>query len=96
MAMTISKINQAASSGEWGGWSVREAGTGWVVEIESRITGTISGSRILVPYRLSDVARGEPLDAARNEYGTTHAQAVVHQARTDERCRVLRRGHEVW
>ncbi len=38
------------NNGEWSGWSVHSARTGWVLEQWSRFQGDLSGRKILIPY----------------------------------------------
>ena len=54
--------------GEWGGFTVRRARTGWVVEQWSAVQGSETGGRYLVAYGLAErkchVKRGDDLAAS--------------------------------
>lgn len=78
--------------GEWGGYEIHAGRIGWIVEIYSRITGTLSGERVRVGYDL--VPASVDLDAAINETGTTNAQLVVEYALHGQ-GQTLRRGRRV-
>ena len=83
--------------GEWGGYTVREALKGWIVEWDSREQGAITGARVLVPYGPT-CPRGMRLDSDANPY-LTNANRLAGLAADVRRDgfggRILRRGHIV-
>jgi len=79
--------------GDFGGYTVREAKTGYSVTFWSRIQGHADGRKILVPYTLQR-PRGMDLAAKWNEH-TTNGQAVAEYAHDSEDVLVLAHGSEV-
>ncbi|MGH2610064.1 MAG: hypothetical protein ACRDHF_13370 [Tepidiformaceae bacterium] len=78
--------------GEWGGCTIRQGCTGWIVSTWTRVIGSQTGWRYLIPY--SEAPRGLTLGARINEYGTTEAERLLHVL-GGTTSRVLRRGHIV-
>lgn len=76
-------------NGEWAGYTIRTAKTGWIVETWSREQGAMSGVRTLLPY--------SPMFPADMDLGglwndcTSNADAIVRVA-GDGGGRTLRRG----
>lgn len=47
--------------GEWAGFTVHEAGTGWVIEFWSAQQGQLTGQKLLLPYGFQDLQKGQDL-----------------------------------
>jgi len=87
------KTKITTHTGETGGYSVRSSVKGWIVETWSRVSGQVSGRKVLVPYR--DWPACIDLDQP-GLYGTpTAAEHLVRVARYPECSRTLRRGEAV-
>ena len=89
-------------SGEWSEVRILKGESGWIVETDSQIQGTNTGSRVLIPFG-GDFGRDQDLDAAWNdgmEYGEAlidraNTCAVDREARAYYHARILSRGFEV-
>ena len=76
--------------GEWGGYTIRRARTGWVVEQWSAVQGSETGGRYLVAYGLAERQCYDDLAAS---YGgeTVGAYLVGRALNQGLYSRVLRR-----
>ncbi len=83
--------NTFERKGEWAGYSVHEAPTGFVVDFWSRVQGENDGGRYLVPFS-ERFPKGLDLTAMWNE-STTNGEAIAQIGL--ETARTLRRGQIV-
>jgi len=80
---------QYTREGEWSGYTVQRTGQGWTVDFWSRIAGSTTGDRWLIPAEAYDIV---DLAARWNE-GLRCGEYLAEVARDVGRC--LRRGWEV-
>lgn len=78
---------------EWGGYTIREAPTGHILERRSRIEGNVDGLRVLVPYG-GDFPKGTDFSADWNEW-IDNGAAFAHLTHRRPGAKVLRRGQIV-
>lgn len=78
---------------------VKKTKSGFVVSFNSNIQGEWCGRKVLVKH--DHKADPMPLDATINEFGTTHREFIVHEAKLIGSCtapafvRILRKGWRV-
>lgn len=77
--------NEYESRGEWSGFSVHEARTGWVIKLWSLVQGSRSGDVWLFPY--SDrFPRGLDLGSAWNETMSMADAITMYADRKHAKC----------
>lgn len=83
-------------NGEWGGYKITEAKTGWVVEFWSREQGAPDGLKVLVPYGAYGYQKGQDLNAMHNDY-TQAGEVIAEYAKNakDNDAKVLNHGQKV-
>ena len=94
--------NAYTRSNDWGEVRILSGESGWIIESDSQISGTNTGSRVLIPFG-GDFPRDCDLRAAWNkgmEYGEALVDraetcAVDREARAYYHARILARGNEV-
>jgi len=99
--MKRTKRDTAASytrDGEWGGYTIRAAATGWIITTWSRRTGEWTDSKYLLPYGTLGMSHSTDLAAPWNAIytnGETLRDALTHDAGSQPVARTLRKGHRV-
>jgi len=78
-------------SGEWSGFTIRPSEKGWIKENWSRISGTTTNAKILIPYS-PDFPHGTDLSATWNQWMDL---GMMLSERT-ENAKILRKGHIVF
>ena len=82
--------NTYKRNGEWSGYSIHEAATGFVVDFWSRVQGQRDSLRFLVPYT-AQFPKGLDLAAMWND-STTNGEALAYIGTFNPRRKVLVRG----
>lgn len=78
--------------GGWGGYEIHVGRLGWLVELDSRISGTLTNERVRIGFDV--VPASADLGAAINDVGTTNAQLIVECALRGQ-GKLVRRGRRV-
>jgi hypothetical protein len=79
--------------GQWSGYTIHEAPTGWVYEQWSRTVDARDDERVLVPYGTGGYRQGQDLDTAHNEH-TTIGEYIAYMAAKGQGT-ILRHGHTI-
>lgn len=84
-------------SGEWSGYKIRKAPTGFVLEFWSRVQGTLTDDKYLLPYGKAAGGYGQDadLDARHNDLVTVGQFLAEYQLRENPHAKILRKGHIV-
>jgi len=80
---------------EWdrSGYTVRQSKKGWMVEGWSRMSGSISGRKVMVPFS-DQIGPGQNLYAAWNST-MTYGDIVYERAKNGKNITIVRNGHVV-
>lgn len=82
-------------NGEWGGYKITEAKTGWVLTTWSRRQADLNGQKVLIPYGVWDYQQGQDLSVKHNEFCDV-GEAIFEYAMAGENtARLLKRGQKV-
>ena len=82
-------------NGEWGGYKITEAKTGWVVTTWSRIQGCNDGFKALVPYGVWDYQKGQDLSAMHNEIMEVGSALADYAVAGENKTKILEHGEIV-
>lgn len=78
---------------EWAETTISEASTGWVYTLKTRIAGSPTGFKVLIPYGFNGYNRGVDMKSEHNEYCSVgeYLCHVAHDA-PESGCKILNHG----
>ena len=82
-------------NGEWGGFEITEAKTGWAITSWSRRQGDMDGKKVLVPFGTWGFTKGQDLSADHNGWMDVGEAMKGMAGDNPEAVKVLRKGHKV-
>ncbi len=86
------EMDKYERKGEWGGYTITKAPTGFVVERWSARQGELTGDKYLAPYDVAGTySRDVDLSSMHNE-GVTVGDYIYEMTMTDPDAKVLRKG----
>lgn len=82
-------------NGEWSGYEIIEANTGWVITTWSREQGGINGRKILIPFGTWGFQKGQNLSEDYNGWMDIGEAMKSMAGDNPEAVKVLRKGRKV-
>jgi len=82
-------------NGDFGGIKITESEKGWIVENWTRWQGQTTDRKVLVPYGIGGIQKGENLEEDYNDYVSKADYIVEYMSSEGSQIKVLRKGHKV-